>query len=64
MPDDKTNSEPSTIQKIQTLKDLLGISVPMEEQPQFGEGTKYVAVFDAIERQAIKSKIMSFVKSL
>lgn len=64
MSDDKTNSEPSTIQKIQSLKDLLGISVPMDEQLQYGEGTKYIPVFDANERQTIKTKIMSLVKAL
>jgi hypothetical protein len=61
---DDDKKEKSAIQKIQVLKDLLGISTPMDEQASYGEYTKYIPVFTPEERQAIKDKIIYLIKSL
>jgi len=58
-----SNSQ-STIDKIKALANLLSTSTPCDEQPQFGEGTKYQPVFNPLEREEIKKKIMSLVKQL
>lgn len=52
------------IKKIQTLKELLSLSVPADDQQQFGEYTKYLPVFSAAQRETIKNKIMEIIKSL
>lgn len=52
------------IKKIQTLKELLSLSVPADDQQQFGEYTKYLPVFTPSQRDTIKSKIMEIIKSL
>lgn len=59
-----TEEKDDAIKKIQALKELLILSVPADEQQQFGEYTKYLPVFDSGERTMIKSKIMTLVKSL
>lgn len=61
---DADNKERSVIQKIQVLKDLLGISTPADEQASFGEYTKYTPVFTPKERQLIKDKIIGLIKKL
>jgi len=52
------------IKKIQTLKELLSLSVPSDDQQQFGEYTKYLPVFTSSQRDVIKNKIMEIIKSL
>lgn len=52
------------IKQIQSLKELLSISVPADEQQQFGEYTKYLPVFSLSERETIKKKIMTLVNAL
>lgn len=52
------------IKKIQTLKELLSLSVPADDQQQFGEYTKYLPVFSMAQRETIKNKIMEIIKSL
>lgn len=59
----ETNKE-EIMKQIHALKELLGLSVPADDQQQFGEYTKYLPVFSAQERKTIKDKIMQLVKLL
>lgn len=64
LPTDKDAQDRLTISKLEVLKSLLSVSIPIDEQQPFGEGTKYQAVFQDKERNKIKAKIMTLVDQL
>lgn len=62
--EEKKAQEQSTIEKIRVLNGLLGTTVPVDNQPAYGECTKYESAFSLGQRTKIVLKIMELVKQL
>ena len=60
----RENSDKIVISKLEILKALLGVSIPVDEQMSYTEGTRYVAAFNSDERGKIKKRIMSLIDKL
>jgi len=61
---EKESSDKLIISKLEILRSLLSVSIPVDTQVTYSEGTIYKAAFDEADRDIIKDKIMTLIDLL